>query len=105
MLFEARTNREREEVVSMEAQRLSELLASGGVSPATSRNGEGQVDAEVTRAALMGRYPYTCRASLSRGLSEVVRVWVLGCRPVSVYVTSRILWVLVGFWLGLGLCY
>ncbi|KAG5380302.1 hypothetical protein IGI04_028144 [Brassica rapa subsp. trilocularis] len=52
---------------------LSELLASGGVSPATSRDGEGQVDAEVTRTALMGRYPYTCRASLSRGPSEVAR--------------------------------
>ncbi|KAH0861946.1 hypothetical protein HID58_079157 [Brassica napus] len=73
MLSKARTKCGREELVSMEALRLSELLAFGGVSPATSRDGEGQVDAEVTRAALMGRYPYTCRASLSRGPSDVVR--------------------------------
>ena len=104
MLSEARTKCGREELVSMEALLLSELLAYGGVSPATSRDGEGQVDAEVTRAALMGRYPYTCRASLSRGPSDVVRFCLLGRRPVNVYVITRSLWVLVVFGLGLGLC-
>ena len=54
---------------------VSELEVCGGGAPATSRDGGGQVEAEETRVLLMGFYPSTRPASLTRGPTEIGRVW------------------------------
>ncbi|KAL0825393.1 hypothetical protein Bca101_049070 [Brassica carinata] len=54
---------------------ISELEVCGGGAPARSRDGGGQVEAEETRVVLMGSYPSTRPASLTRGPTEIGRVW------------------------------
>ena len=54
---------------------VSELEVCGGGAPVTSRDGGGQVEAEETRVVLMGSYPSTRPASLTRGPTEIGRVW------------------------------
>ena len=65
----------------MRSRPIDLLIVCGGVAPATSRDGDGQVEAEATRVVLMVFYPYTCPVSLTRGPTEVVRVllfWATG---------------------------
>ncbi|KAH0875137.1 LOW QUALITY PROTEIN: hypothetical protein HID58_072499, partial [Brassica napus] len=57
----------------VKTKRGSEEIVGGGVAPAMSRDGDGQVEAEATRVVLMVFYPYTCPASLTRGPTEVVQ--------------------------------
>ena len=42
---------------------------------ATFRDGGSQVEAEETHVVLMGSYPSTRPASLTRGSTEVGRIW------------------------------
>nr|VDD50925.1 unnamed protein product [Brassica oleracea] len=69
-LSEVETKRGREKLFG-----VSELEVCGGGAPATSRDGGGQVEAEETRVLLMGFYPSTRPASLTRGPTEIGRVW------------------------------
>ncbi|KAF3558041.1 hypothetical protein F2Q69_00017584 [Brassica cretica] len=73
-LSEVKTKRGSEEIWFR--WRLSGNLSSrfAVVAPATSRGGDGQVEAEATCVVLMVFYPYTCTASLTRGSTEVVRL-------------------------------
>ncbi|KAH0914580.1 hypothetical protein HID58_029026 [Brassica napus] len=61
---------------------VSEFEVGGGVTPATFRDGGGQVEAEETRGVLMGSYPFMRLAFLTRGRTEVGRVGI-GLRPVK----------------------
>ncbi|CAN7073050.1 unnamed protein product [Brassica oleracea var. botrytis] len=69
-LSEVETKRGREKFFG-----VSELEVCGGGAPATSRDGGSQVEAEETRVLLMGFYPSTRPASLTRGPTEIGRVW------------------------------
>ncbi|KAF3577030.1 hypothetical protein DY000_02035552 [Brassica cretica] len=92
-LSEVKTKRGSEEIWFR--WRLSGNLSSrfAVVAPATSRGGDGQVEAEATRVVLMVFYAYTCPASLTRGSTEVVQFLLFWAADPLTYLICP-----VGFW-------